>query len=515
MKIFLISAVLCLAGLAHGASIQRIARNTEAIIPTIVEEILKVELQSDLKKNSDVGVVEAEPIVMAIKEEIILDPLVSRTIEDGALPVEEKKPEIVEVVAVEQIAPEPIPATRTAEALPEIVEKVEVIAIQENVEKPVDNFRTESVPTVELPMAEIIKETIVAEPVSELRDEPIAEVIIKEKEVVIKEEEAVKPMIRNVVKEEIPQIKELTKTVPEEMNAIKETLPEPVASLNIAEPAVEVESPQVKNLIAAPIAPEIKEELLPELPLMKVEEPKEKLIVEAPLATEIKEEKMEVPAPIIPEVKKLEENLMTEVKAEPEMKPVPEIIAPSIEGSEDPEIRQSDRPTIVQQVQDAIGGAIANVPIVGPLFNRNPSTAASDEAVGDEAAATPTTTRPGPFQQAQQIVQNVITAFNPASNNAAGEGNQPQGPLAAVAQFASNAVGALQNAAQNIINPARDSTTTTAKPAIVADEKPEKPEEVKSVEPEPVVAVDPVVVQKEASEVQKVVEEEKENLVKH
>jgi len=229
MKIYLISAILCLSGLAHGASIQRIARNTETIIPTIVEEILKVELQSDLKKNSAVEAIEEEPLVKKVEPTLVVEPIASRTVEEAILAAaEEKKPDILEIIAVKEIIPEALPAVIKAEALPEIIEKVETIAIKENAEKPVDNFRTESVPSVEQPIVEIVKETVVIEPVLELRQEPAPAVEIKE-------EEIVKPMSRNVVKEEIPQVEELRNILPAETIAVKETIPEPVAASNIVD----------------------------------------------------------------------------------------------------------------------------------------------------------------------------------------------------------------------------------------------------------------------------------------
>lgn len=506
----MISALMCLAGLAYGANIQRVARDTEAIFPTIVEEILKVELQSDLMKNSAVEAIENEPIISMLKEEIIVEPIASRLVEDGGVLAEEKKPEIVEVLAVKEIIPEPLAAVRNTEPLPEIVEKVEIVAIQENAEKPVDNFRTESVPSVEEPIAEIIKETVVVEPVVELRQEPVAVVEIKE-------EEIVKPMLRNVIKEEIPQVEELRNIAPVEMDAVKEILPEPVASSNIVEPIVEIEQ-QVKNIDEVPAFKEIKPEtpMIEEMkieaeipaaimPEMKLEEVKAK--VESLLTTELKEEKVEAEIKKTPEIAE-----MTEVVASPEIKPLTEEVV-VVEGL-DSQIRQSDRPTIVQQVQDAF----AQVPIVGQIFNRNPA----DETVSDEA-----TTRPNLIQAAQaavqQAVQNTQNAFQnvfaPTSNSVAsvdGDSTTTRpGPIAAVINLASDA---FQNVA-NIINPGRP--TTTAAPAkeevkpTVVDEKPVKADtQVKTVESAPV--VEPLVVaQNEVSETQKVVEEEKENLVKN
>lgn len=528
MKIYLISALICLAGLAHGASIQRIARNTEAIIPTIVEEILKVELQSDLKKNSAVEAIEEEPLVKKIDEEIIVEPVASRTIEEAVAPLEEKQPEIVEVVAIKEIDLEPISAIRKTEPAVEVVEKVEVITIQENVDKPIDNFRTESIPSVEMPsVPEITKETVVVEPVSDLRQEPAVEVVIKE-------EEIVKPMVRNVIKEEIPQIEELRNILPEEIVAIKDVIPEPVPSSNIVEPVVEI-VPQVKTVlkeqvqedkieVPAPVDPEIKTitevKTVPEtviVPETKVEVKTTSVFVPV---VELKEEKIDDTA----DIKAVPADMpVTDMKAVPEVKPMSETVEEA-----DPQILRQDRPSIVQQLQTAATNVLQNVPILNNIIANRPSSAvASDESVSDEAAAPPpnliqsiVSGTQNAFNQAQTAFQNsianVANAINPSANNAA-EGAEtttraPQGPLIAAFQ---NAVGVVQN----IVNP------TTAKTPLAeekpSDEKPieaEKPktdEQVKSVEPELVVAVDPVVVQKETSETQKVVEEEKENLVKN
>lgn len=567
MKIYLISAVLCLASLTQAANVQRIARNSETIIPSIVEEILKVELQSDLKKNSAVEAIEEEPLVKKIEPALIA----SRTAEDNILPLaEEKKPEIVEIMAIQEILPESLPAIIKAEALPEIAEKVETIALPEIAEKPLDNFRTESVPLVEQPIVEIVKETVVIEPVLELRKEPAPAVVIKE-------EEIVKPMTRNVVKEEIPQVEELRNIVPEDTVAVKETIPEPVASLKIIEPVVEVEE-QVKNIIAAPLVKEDTPALIPiisepEAPLKKPEAPLEEpqialaksetpfkaeapLKIEAPLMmteallpqpeiiTEMKIEelaaKLEPLLFLTPELKEEEKPeapapapVVQEIKAVPEIKPVPEIIAleeakpllenaaPAVEESA-PEIRQ-DRPSIGQQIQTAL----SNVPVVGPLINNlNPSSSAvaSDESsvITDEATTPP---RPNLIQQVIQNAQttwtNAVQALNPPSTNVAAEGDtttRSPGPIANIVNFAQ---GALQNVA-NIINRPTEAPPKDEEKPLKGEEKPVKDEEkplkteetVKTVVSEPQAEVEPIVAAK-PEEPQKVVEGEKENLVKN
>lgn len=535
MKFILISALVCLAGCAHAATIQRIARNTEAIIPTIVEEILKVELQSDLKKNSAVDAIEEEPIVKAIEKEV--EAIASRTVEDGAIPVEEKKPEIVEIVAVPDIVAEPLPSTRNTEPLPEIVEKIEIVSIKEPaserpIEKPLDNFRTETAPLVELPM-EIIKETVVIAPIDEIRQEPVI--------AIIKEEEIVKPMVRNVIKEEIPQVEELRNIAVAEKDAVKEEIPEPVASSNIVEPVVEVVQ-QVRTVASEPLKemtkepalvemkleaelvkpeapfikaelPLIKTEILEALPEMKIEEPVKKIEVEMPLKEEIKEEKIELAEPIaLKEIPEIKTEVKEEIIAAPAAAPALEAAAPSVDEN-DAQIRQ-DRPTIVQQVQDAVVNA------VGQVFNRNPAVpAADDAAILDESA---TTSRPNLIQQAitgvqtfvQNTQQNLQNVINPAASNSAESGDTTARP-----NPLQIAVQAFQGAVQNVQNLVSRPTTaaTPAASEAAADAEPAKVEEKpKSVEPEEIkVAVEPAAVQKEVAEPQKIVEGEKENLVKN
>ena len=503
MKIILISAFLCLAGFSQAGNVQRFSRNSEAIIPTIVEEILKVELLSDLKKNNVVEALELAPIVSAIKDEVIIDPISKRIVEE-IVTVEEKQPEIVENdAAIKEIEPEIVPATRNVEPVPEIVEKVEIIAVQENVEKPVDNFRTESVPSVEL-MQEIVKEIVAAEPMN-LREKPDAIYMIKE-------EEIVQPMYRNVIKEEIPQVEELRVVPVEAAEAVKDVLPEPIQAANIApEPLIAVE-PQIKTLIvevvkevvpevkAVPVAP-----VVPAAPIVLVP-------VEVKIDEPIKEEKAEIVS--VPEVKAVPEILPIEAPAA--LLPAPVEALPAIDESE-PQTRQ-DRPTIVQTIQQNL----ANLPVVGQIFNRNPAVADEVAAADDAAPAPVTEEKPpqtgGPLAQVTDFITNAVqttqqnfgnfvtnvqNAIAPPQNNNAE--NRPQNPV----------VGFLQN----LVSP------TTGAPIIKDEVKPEKagakpeakpeekPEATKSVEPEPVAVVDPIVVQKEVIEPQQAVETEKENIV--
>lgn len=493
MKIFAICALICLA---NGANIQRVARNTEAIIPTIVEEILKVELQSDLKKNSAVEAVDPAPIIKTIKEEIIVEPVASQVIAQEVTSIEEKKPEILEVAETQGI--------RKVDFLADIAE------IVETPEKPVENVEPAS---------------------SDLRKEPVAEIVIAE---------IVQPMVRNVIKEEIVQIESLRNGAPEENAAIKEVIPEPVASSNIVEPVVEI-VPQVKTVVGEPVAHTV-DEVNAEVPAPAPVVPDFKAIPdEKPMTEEkivkvevVSEEKVEDPElKLTPVVPKIEEEKIEAPAVE--VKKVPEEIAPAIEIKEEsnankltiaeaPAVEETDadtrqeRPTIVQQLQQAV----ANVPIVGQIFNRNPEIAADEAAaVADESA---TTAPAGPLQQfiagaqqaaanVQQALTNTFNTLNPAASNAASaEGSdttaRPQGPVVQAIQTA------FQNVA-NIINPNRDATTSAPasveKPVKEEGEKPLKTDEaVKSavVAGEEVAA--PEVVQSEESKTQDTAEK-KEN----
>ena len=540
MKFLLISALLCI-GLAHGANVRRLARDQEAIIPSLVEEILKVEIQSELQKNSEIEAIEEEPVVKTIKEEIVVAPVVSRTVAEGAIVLEEKMPAIVEIMAVKEEIPEPIAAVLRSEPLPEIKETVEIIAIQEVPEKPVDSFRTESMPMVEQPM-EIIKEIV-----SEIRQEPA---------LIVEEKEFIQPMLRNVIKEEIPQVEELRHVVvAAEKEAVKELIPEPIASSQNVEPVVQVEQlrsePVVKEIVPVVKAvPEIavveieKKEIVPEKPEIveekKVEEPM--MIKSVPVIAEIIE-KIE----FIPEVKKVPE---VEAAAIPEVE-APKEPAPIIDDTK-PETRQ----TLIDNIQTGLTNFASNIPIIQNLVPRPTNNVASDDAAADETATRP----PGIVQTALNNIQNTInSAFNPSASNA---GEQAPNPFANVVQNVQNTFNGLFRPATPpaaaASSPVKDEEATIEeKPMkdekpVKTEKKPLKDEEPIKTEDKPVkvekkpvvqaekiikekveeekedvemmekslgavlpeVVVDPVVVQKEVVEPQKVVEEEKDNLVK-
>lgn len=570
MKALFICTLLCIAGVAQCASLPRFARNTEAIIPTLVEEILKVELQSDLKKNSAVEAVEDVPVIKSYMEEIIVEPVVAikteepvvaikteepatvvKTIETVAAPLEEKKPEVVEILTVQEVIAESEPIVKAIESVPEVVEKmekVETVTTQEIAEKPVDATRTESVAPVEEPKIEIIKETIVLEPTTELRKElDVAAVLIKE-------EEIIKPMVRNVVKEEIPQVESLRNVLPEENSAVKEVIPEPVASLTIVEPVLEVEQ-VVKAIVAEPAPKEIiKEEVLAVTELKKVPESSPEVVPEivVEMKPEIKAENLDAKLDTIPEIKEEKVEViepMTELKKETDLKasssevtkPEEEAIIKPIEALQtvetiEPEIRQADRPNLLQQAQEIL----TNVPVVGQIFNRNPAVADAVESVGDESA---TTSRPNPLQQVQQFIsnpiqtlQNAINSLNPNAATSAEDGadvtTRAPGPIQ---QFLTQQFTNAQNAVNNVINRPSSSAVPTKdeeKP-LKGEEKPVKEEvkpvkeevkpveeiikpaeQTKTVQTESNVVVEPVATV-QTEEAQKVVVEDKNNLVKN
>lgn len=513
-----ICALLCLAVVAHAANIQRVSRNTEAIIPSIVEEILKVELKSDLKKNSAVEVDETEPIV---KEEIIVEPIASRTVvEEQPTVAEEKTPVIVETII------ESIPSVRTAfvdEKVPEIIEKVEIIAIEQVPEKTVDNFRTESVPETPV-IAEIIKETVVVEPLPEVRSVPVAT------EAVIEEEEIVKPMVRNVIKEEIPQVEEL-RIIPEK-DAVKDTIPEPVVSANIVEPVVEIE-PQVKTLtiemekmmIPEMMAEEMNMKTVPEI-IMMMNEDMTKLKA---LVPEVMEEKKEEPEMVKDEVKAV-------VTEEEEVK------KEEVEGTFEPATKGVDgRQSIIQQLGQSAVNTLSNVPVIGPIVQRiTPTTEAAiadappaDVVEGSEAPlegeaplapvtqADATTRAPNPVQQ---LIQSVQTGFQNqvqsvqsfltggASNTAtvSDTSDDTNKPPTFIQQLQQGVQGLVAGVSSNLANFGIN-VPTTAKPTKTDDKLEDASaepvaEEGKSVEPQPQAVVEPetVVEKKEETPVEKI-----------
>lgn len=569
MKIILFSALLCVAlSFTNAANILRIAR-TEDLIAPIIEEILKVEIASDLKR-SEIVVID-EPLLKETIVETIVEPVQSMRIAEELPTLEEKKPEIIEtIVAIKEV--EAAPSLRNVEPALEVIEKVEIVAIKENIEQPIDSNRAESVPAVEEPTVEIIKDEVIV-PVQALRNvEPIVEVIVKE--------EIIEPVqaFRNVEKEQIVQVPiETLRLIEEEMMkeveivaqealAVKETLPEPIQSATIVEPNVvliEENTPIVKSIVEAvsflktvPETPIV--EIIPEVASVP-----EVPIVEniAPVIEAVKSIPVEIVEAIAPSVKAvpIEENIVKVEAAPAIIETIPAIaVEPLAAVAEEGEasLRQAAeaattaRPGVIQQVQQQVSNFIQNSPI-GQVLNRPAATPAiSENSVEDEAAAT--TSRPNFIQQVQQQVQQGIQSiFNPNSNAAASEdsttaqrpniiqqvvsgiGNIIRPQANEAGETASNPIqGAIQTI-QNFIRPQPSTPTKTESSGDALKPAEDKP----ALETAPIVEAAPVVeaiveaapaaaikslvveqIQAVPETVQKVDEEktdEKENLVKN
>lgn len=499
MKLLLVCAFLCI-GLASGAHIRRLTRETEAVIPSLVEEILKVELQSDLKQNNKVEVAEVEPVIKKIADEAVAEAL-----------LEEGKPVIVEIIkdgepVMAILKSEPLASELPAPA--PVMEKVEVVVIKDNL----DSFRDEVIPKVETPV-EPFKEAVIAE--------------VKVDEVKMEQ-----PALRNVVKEEIPQIEELRKIAPEEKEAVKESLPEPVVSLNVAQPVLSVEEsvktvalePVLKKQLkeetvvvekteAAPekveIVEEKKEEALAKtVPLAPVV-PETPIIAEIPTVAEIKEETViKADTPIVTEVKEVVvevKKLAPEVTEAKPVEKIAEIVPASVVPEEsampsvemvDPEVRQNN--PIQQAITNLAQGVTSfaqNIPIISNLVGNSQNSVAADapasdavaDAVGDEATTPPRPQFPvlqsftdgiqNGFQtlgqNVQTFAQNAVNSVQGLIPNAASSSESAQpGPLASLAQ----SLGLRPATAA----PAKDDDKPVEIPAKVEGEK--APEAEKSVE---------------------------------
>lgn len=509
-------------GLASGAHIRRLTRETEAVIPSLVEEILKVELQSDLKQNNKVEVSEVSPVIKKIADEAVAEAM-----------LEEGKPIIVEIIkdAEPELAvlkSEPLASEVPAPA--PVMEKVEVVVIKDNL----DSFRDEVIPKVETPV-EPLKEAVIAE--------------VKVEEVKMEQ-----PALRNVVKEEIPQVEELRNIVPVEKDAVKESLPEPVVALNVAQPVLLVEE-SVKTVALEPVLKKLEEEtvikaekkeVIPEK-VEIVEEKKEETlakavplapvsevptIAETPIIAAIKEEApIKVDTPIVNEIKEI----VVEVKKlEPEeAKPIEKIAEalpaaavleesalPAVEMV-DPEVRQNSNP-IQQAITTLTQGVTSfaqNIPIISNLVGNSQNSVAADapasdvpaDAVGDEASTPPRPQFPvlqsltdgiqSGFQSLGQNVQNfgqnVVNSVQGLIPNAASSSESAQpGPLASLAQ----SLGLRPATAA----PAKDDDKPVEIPAKVEGEKAPEAEksevlETKPEEKKPVEVVAPTIVEEKDS----------------
>lgn len=466
MKLLLVAAFLCI-GLASGAHIRRLTRETEAVIPQLVEEILKVELQSDLKQNNKVEVAEVEPVIKKIADEAVAEGMVK---EGEPIVVEIIKDEpVLAVLKTEPLTPE-VPAPVIKE------EKIEVI-IKDNL----DTFRDE------------------AAPMAPAAVEPLKEAIIAE--VKVDEAKMEQPALRNVVKEEIPQVEELRNIAPVEKEAVKESLPEPVVALTVAEPVLLVEEaektvavePVLKKLEEETVVKAEKTEVIPEK-VEIIEEKKEETLAksvpvapvvpvvpemaipaEIPVIAEIKEETpiKAADTPIVTEVKEIVVEVKKLAPEATEAKPVEKIVEvvpaaavapveseiPAVEMI-DPEVRQSQNNPLQQAISSITQGVtsfVSNVPIISNLVGNSQNSVAADapadaapaEAVADESN---TTARPQfPIlqglteniqsgfqtfgQNVQNFGQNVVNSVQGLIPNAASSSETAQpGPLASLAQ---------------------------------------------------------------------------------
>lgn len=464
MKFLLVAAFLCI-GLASGAHIRRLTRETEAVIPQLVEEILKVELQSDLKQNNKVEVAEVEPVIKKIADEAVAEGMVK---EGEPIVVEIIKDEpVLAVLKTETVASE-VPAPVIKE------EKIEVV-IKDNL----DTFRDEAAPMAPA-AAEPLKEAIIAE-------------------VKVDEAKMEQPALRNVVKEEIPQVEELRNIAPVEKEAVKESLPEPVVALTVAEPVLLVEEaektvavePVLKKLEEETVVKAEKTEVIPEK-VEIIEEKKEETLAksvplapvvpvvpevaipaEIPVVAEIKEETpiKAADTPIVTEVKGIVAEVKKLAPEAAEVKPVEKIVEvvpaaavapveseiPAVEMV-DPEVRQNNPlQQAITSITQGVTNFASNIPIISNLVGNSqnsiaadaPADAAPAEAVADESNATNRPQFPilqgltdgiqNGFQTLGQNVQNfgqnVVNSVQGLIPNAASSSETAQpGPLASLAQ---------------------------------------------------------------------------------
>lgn len=297
--------------LTSAANIQRMSREEAELVP-IVQEIIKEELVSELKKAEVPEAMEAEPIKK--EEELVQIVPASRTIDMPI--VEEQKPvEIVEAVQVVDVAP--VEALRTMDEV-KIEEPIAMPVIEKEEIKPVDVLRTEEVLKVDEPIMLIPA----ADPASR-NVEKAVEMIAEE---IIQPVEALKTVE-----------KELEVEVPKVEIAAIELIPEPVESLRAVEPEVKIEEvlvvkevipeqksaePMMEILAMEPLLEkkeELKEEIKDELktiePELKVVEkiPETVLVQEAAIPLVI-ESAPAVKAAIVEEPEKIETPLEVEVE---------------------------------------------------------------------------------------------------------------------------------------------------------------------------------------------------------
>lgn len=269
---FIAFGILLIVSCVQSATIVRHARNTEGIIPTIVEEILKVELQSDLKKNSDLEVAEETPAIKKIEvvpeNVVVTEEKISAVSKDGTEQVVEfkkietieKPAEVVETfvpVAVRNVVKEQIPQVEELRNVPVIVQDTpaiqdivpEPIAASVNVQPEVQvesKIRSE-IPAVIVPeMVEKVEKIVEIEtPKEEVK---IVEVVIPTEVKKIVEDEPERPQAIDKIEEKVVVVE----TVVPEVKKVETIVPVKVEVDNVDPSAKQSDRPilqQIQNAV--------------------------------------------------------------------------------------------------------------------------------------------------------------------------------------------------------------------------------------------------------------------------
>jgi hypothetical protein len=164
--------------------------------------------------------------------------------------------------------------------------------------------------------------------------------------------------------------------------------------------------------------------------------------------------------PELPKSEQVVEVVKEEMKVEPEVKEE----VKSVEDAPkkvDEEVMPEGKQNIIQQVQQQVTNALSNVPIVGPLLNRNTqppndevaTTVASDTP--QEASADATTAPNRPILNAiQGLTNQVQTALGitPVQSDTPQDTQQPAGPLGAIQGAITNFQNSLQTGFQGAVS---------------------------------------------------------------
>lgn len=265
MKLILSLGLLLVATYVQSASIVRENRNTEGIIPTIVEEILKVELQSDLKKNSDVEVPKAPEAVPVIVDEapvvkkipdaeptvVVTEEKAVVTSDDGVKEtvIDVKKIETIVPVIVEKI-PE-VPTTRN-------VVKEEIVQVEElrtvPVEVPAVVAAPEKPAIIDI-IPEPVQSAVQAAPEIEVEQPNLKTEVVPE---VVKTEEVKKVDV--IIPVEVQKVEPVIEKIEEKVVVVETIVPEVKKIVEEAKPVETVELPVVPTVVADETIPETKQE---------------------------------------------------------------------------------------------------------------------------------------------------------------------------------------------------------------------------------------------------------------